>query len=58
VFVVERERFVVVVDLRQVRIGEDVRKDGPAPACFGTILPFFLRFQPPCQRSWFSQSFG
>ena len=21
------------------------------PPCFGTILPLFLRFQPPCQRS-------
>jgi hypothetical protein len=28
------------------------------PPCFGTILPFFLRFQPPFQRSWFSQSLG
>src|SRR6516164_10498547 len=28
------------------------------PPCLGTILPLFLRFQPPCQRSWFSQSLG
>ena len=24
----------------------------------GTMRPFFLRTQPPCQRFWFSQSFG
>ena len=24
----------------------------------GSILPFFLRVQPPFQRFWFSQSFG
>jgi len=28
------------------------------PPCFGAILPFFLRRQPPFQRFWFSQSFG
>src|SRR6516162_3563727 len=42
VLVVERKRLVVVVDLRHVRIGKDVRQDGPASSLLGYYLAALL----------------
>ena len=59
VLVVEGERLVVVVDLRQVGIGEDVGQDAPLAADLRLDLAV-----APCASSrpstafWFSQSFG
>src|SRR6185437_2968909 len=43
--VIEGERLVVVVDLRQVRVGEDFRQDGQAATLFGNDLAAV--FSPP-----------
>ena len=59
VAVVEGERLVVVVDFRQVGVGEDVGQDAPLAADARldlAVLP--TRVQPPFHRFWFSQSFG
>ena len=59
VLVVEGERLVVVVDLRQIGIGEDVGQHPPfRRRCAARSCRCACARQPPFQRFWFSQSFG
>jgi hypothetical protein len=58
VVVVEREGLVVVVDLRQVGVGEDAHEQLPLAALAGAMEPSGLRTQPPFHLSWFSHSLG
>ncbi len=58
VVVVEGEGLVVVVDLRQVGVGEDLHQHLPLAALARAMEPSAWRLQPPFHLSWFSHSLG